>query len=167
MILTTHAIVGAAVGRLVLNPYESFALGFISHFLIDAIPHWAYPLASLIRDEKDPLKKDMILDRRFIRDLILVIIDFCSGVSLDIFVFQGAISFINFSLPLLAGALGGVLPDALQFAYFKIRREPLITLQKLHIRVNGKEDIFALPYGLLSQIILIIAVVIISKLILQ
>jgi len=166
MILTTHAIVGAAIGRLVLNPYEAFALGFISHFLIDAIPHCAYPLASLINNGKDPLKKDMVLDLRFAKDLVFITVDFCIGISLAIFIFQNAAGFTNFSLPLLAGALGGVLPDALQFAYFKIRREPLTTLQKFHHNVNGEKDILGLPYGILSQILVTIVAIIISKFIL-
>jgi len=167
MILTTHAIVGAAAGRLVFNPLLSFIMGFISHFLIDAVPHWSYPLASLSRDKKNLLKNDMIINRHFIKDLIFIAVDFCSGIILAIFIFQGRIGFINISLPLLFGALGGILPDILQFAYFKIRREPLIALQKLHIRfhLNHVEDIPALPYGILSQIIVIIAAIIISKLI--
>ncbi len=166
MILTTHAIVGAAIGRLVLNPYEAFALGFISHFLIDAIPHCAYPLASLINNEKNPLKKDMVLDLRFAKDLVFIAIDFCVGIALAIFIFQGVTDFTNFSLPLLAGVFGGVLPDALQFAYFKIRHEPLTTLQKFHYNVNGEKDILGLPYGILSQILVIIAAIMISKFIL-
>lgn len=167
MILTTHAIVGAAAGRLVSNPLLAFALGFVSHFLIDAIPHWGYPLASLIRDEKNLLQKDMAMNRWFLRDLAIMAVDFCSGVILAIFIFQGKAGFINFSLPLLAGVMGGVLPDALQFAYFKIRRRPLVDLQKLHIRfhLNHTKNIPALPYGILSQVAVIIAAVIVSKLI--
>jgi len=165
MILTTHAIVGAAAGRLVSNPLLSFALGFISHFLIDAIPHWSYSLASIVGDKKNPLNRDMMINRHFIKDLAIIAVDFCSGIILTIFIFQGRNGFIDISLPLLFGAIGGVFPDALQFVYFKIRREPLITLQKLHFWFHSKrvEDISALPYGVLSQIIVIIAVVIISK----
>ncbi len=159
MILTIHAIVGASIGRLVLNPYEAFTLGFMSHFLIDAIPHCGYRLASITQDVNNPLNKDMVLDKRFLKDLIFITIDFFVGISLAIFIFQ------DFSLPILAGILGGVLPDALQFVYFKIRRQPLITLQKIHIwfHLNHKSDIPALPYGMPSQIFLTISAIFISK----
>lgn len=167
MILTTHAIVGAAAGRLVSNPLLAFTLGCISHFLIDAIPHWSYRLASIILDEKNPLKKDMIINRHSIKDLAIIAVDFCIGIILAIFIFQGKAGFTNFSLPLLAGIIGGVLPDALQFAYFKIKRRPLVDLQKLHIRfhLNHTKNIPALPYGILSQVAVVIAAIIISKLI--
>jgi len=33
----------------------------------------------------------------------------------------------------MAGAAGAVLPDALQFAYFKWRHQPLIALQRFHL----------------------------------
>jgi len=165
MILLTHAIVGAAAGRLVSNPLLSFALGFVSHFIIDAIPHWGYPLASVVSDEKSLIKKDMALNRKFIKDLILIGFDFSLGIILAIFIFQGRAGFINTSIPLIMGALGGVLPDALQFAYLKIRREPLITLEKIHLAVHTKEDYTTLSYGILSQIFVIIAAIIISKLI--
>jgi len=167
MILITHAIVGAAAGRLVSNPLLSFVLGLVSHFLIDAIPHWSYGLASVILDEKNPLKKDMVIDRHSIKDFVFIGIDFCSGIILAVFIFQGKINFTDVPLPLLCGALGGVFPDALQFVYFKIRRQPLIAIQKLHIwfHFNHVKDNVSLPYGILSQTIVIIAAVIISKLI--
>jgi hypothetical protein len=41
MILSTHAIVGAAIASfLPSHPTIAFVLGFGSHFVLDAIPHW-------------------------------------------------------------------------------------------------------------------------------
>lgn len=39
MFLTVHAPVGAAIGALAGEPVAAFALGFLSHFVLDAIPH--------------------------------------------------------------------------------------------------------------------------------
>ncbi len=164
MILTTHAIVGAAAGRLFSDPYMAFAAGFASHFIMDTIPHWAYALKSRIRNEEEPLKEDIALNRKFIDDLARIGLDFIIGVSAAIFIFQSEDGFIGAPINLLAGMAGGLLPDFMQFLYFKIRREPLIFFQKLHIYVHqGGGDILALPYGISSQIIIIIAAVIISK----
>jgi hypothetical protein len=45
MILSTHAIVGGAIASLFpSHPLLVVAAGFVSHFAIDAIPHWDYPL---------------------------------------------------------------------------------------------------------------------------
>lgn len=48
MILCTHAIIGGAIASLLpLNPAAAAIAGFASHFAIDAIPHWDYPLRSI------------------------------------------------------------------------------------------------------------------------
>jgi len=45
MILTTHAIVGAALASfLSSHPAAAFVAGFASHFVLDAIPHVDYPI---------------------------------------------------------------------------------------------------------------------------
>ncbi|MCX6813598.1 MAG: hypothetical protein NTV77_03965 [Candidatus Azambacteria bacterium] len=164
MILTTHAIVGAAAGRVFSNPYVAFAAGFASHFIIDAIPHWEYDLKSRVENKENPLKEDITLNKKFIGDLARIGLDFAFGVFASIFIFRNGSGFIGAPASLLAGVAGGVFPDFLQFLYFKIRREPFILAQKLHIYVHkGGKKIPALPYGVVSQIILIIAAVIISK----
>lgn len=39
MTLVIHATVGAIVGRYLPNPFLAFIAGFVSHFLVDIIPH--------------------------------------------------------------------------------------------------------------------------------
>ncbi len=165
MILATHAIVGAAVGRLTGNPLLALVAGFISHFLADAIPHWQYRLGSMVHRD-GPMEDDMIINRKFIWDLAKTGFDFAAGIILSVLLFQGTNNLSNISIPLIAGAVGGVLPDALQFAYFKIRREPLTSLQKLHNRAHAEKDLSAFPYGLISQALVIVVAVIASKFIL-
>lgn len=40
MLVTTHVLAGAAVGALVRRPVAAFGLGVMSHFVMDAVPHW-------------------------------------------------------------------------------------------------------------------------------
>lgn len=40
MLVTTHAAVGYAVGRRSRSPSWAFALGLVSHFAMDTLPHW-------------------------------------------------------------------------------------------------------------------------------
>ena len=57
MTLATHAVVGAAAASLIpTHPFLGFIAGFVSHFAIDAIPHWEYSLASA-KIDKDNLMK--------------------------------------------------------------------------------------------------------------
>src|ERR1700733_15135047 len=40
MLVTNHVLSGAAIGAAVRRPVPAFALGFASHFALDAAPHW-------------------------------------------------------------------------------------------------------------------------------
>lgn len=37
---TAHALIGATIGYKIGNPYLSFPIAFVSHFLVDKVPHW-------------------------------------------------------------------------------------------------------------------------------
>jgi hypothetical protein len=136
MTLTTHALVGAAAASLFPeHPYAAFAAGFVSHFAIDALPHWDYRPASLKKDRANPLNTDMVLDKRFFLDLLVIGGDAVLGLVLSITIFY----FWLFHAPLLIvciGAGAGLFPDALQFFYFKTRSKMLEPLQKFHIWVQ-------------------------------
>ena len=162
MILLTHAIAGAALGRLTpKNLFISFSLGFVSHFILDAIPHKTYSLKSYQRNSKDPMKNDMAFNKNFIRDLFFMALDLGLGFIISVYFFQGAKGFFNPSWPLIFGALGGVTPDALQFLYFKFRKEPLLSLQKFHNFIDSETS--SVFIGYLTQLIVIIILVSLSK----
>ena len=38
--MTTHVLVGAVVGARTRNPATAYGLGVLSHFVLDAVPHW-------------------------------------------------------------------------------------------------------------------------------
>lgn len=132
MILTPHAVFGAALASaLHLSPGYALAAGFVSHLLLDMIPHWDYELKSNQRDPMNPLNNDIsISNPSFRRDLIHIGLDalFGLGLSLLFLTFGTGVSF----WVVLAGACGGLLPDALQFVYMKFRHEPFTSLQHLH-----------------------------------
>src|SRR5213595_3717992 len=86
LILSTHAVVGAAVATLMPDhPGLAFLCGVASHFAIDAIPHWDYPLRS-ISVSKD-VGKPLRLSRELARDCVLIALDACLGLSLAAFLF--------------------------------------------------------------------------------
>ena len=163
MILTTHAIAGAAIGRLTSNPLLAFAFGVISHFVLDAIPHWSYKLRSKISG-RNIMDEDMVLDKRFSRDIAFIGLDFFFGMFFSIFVFQGWAGFRELSLPVLFGSLGGVMPDAFQFLFWKIKREPFISTQRFHNWAHAKSDLNQKTgLGVATQIILVAFIVFLSK----
>ncbi len=165
MILVTHGIIGAAVGRLFTShPLVAFTLGFASHFLSDAIPHWHYPLFSQKRDRENPMNNDLVLGKGFLIDLINIGIDCLLGLVLPILIFQGWDGFANPSPAILAGAIGGILPDPLQFLYMKWKKGPLVLLQRFHLWIHSKKDIDHQHFaGIAGQLLIIIAVILLSQ----
>jgi hypothetical protein len=40
MMVTSHVLVGASIGALTRSPVAAYGLGVVSHFVMDAVPHW-------------------------------------------------------------------------------------------------------------------------------
>lgn len=138
MTLTTHTVVGAAAAGLFPQaPVAAFAAGFVSHFVLDAIPHWAEGdlLRSTVRDPLTRRAIDMPFNRAFARDLLIIGTDALLGLVSALSVFY--VLFFHFPLiALLAGAAGGVFPDFLQYVYFKTRFRFMTPLQDFHSSIQ-------------------------------
>jgi hypothetical protein len=153
MILSTHAIVGGAVASLFpTHPVLVTALGFASHFAIDAIPHWDYPLQS-ISVKPGANNWALKMDGRLFRDLGLIGFDACSGLALTLLLFASPSTVGVIAL----GASAGMLPDALQVVHSLYRHEPLETLQLFHRWIHTKRHL-AWKMGVSSQAIFAAAV---------
>lgn len=165
MVLTTHAITGAAIASIIpTHPVLGFVLGFVSHFVLDSIPHWDYKLLSSSKDEKNPMNNDMVINKNFITDLFRIGLDFSFGLIL-VYLFFGMSESRDFLIALCAGAIGGVLPDALQFVYFKFRHEPIYSLQKFHIWIHSNVSLkHRVLLGVTTQMLFIVIVVLLQKL---
>jgi len=156
MTLATHAVVGAAIASAMPNyPVLGFVLAFASHFVLDAIPHWDYPLSSMKKDSSDRMNDDMILNKNFIADLSKIGLDVLCGILLVLLFFTVCGPHL-FWVPII-GVFGAVLPDALQFAYWKWRREPLKSLQRFHLWIHARRNLNDKPLlGISSQVAIII-----------
>jgi hypothetical protein len=138
MTLTAHAITGAGLACLMPErPLLGFAVGFISHFVLDAIPHWDYHLNSMKEDRKNPMNNDLSMNMNFAKDFIKIGLDGVVGLLLSYFILC---FWMNYSLLIvLCGAIGAMAPDALQFVYMKWRHQPFTSLQKFHLWIHAEE----------------------------
>ena len=144
MVLTPHALAGTAAAMVFRHhPVLAFCAGFISHFLIDAIPHWHYPLQSLEKNLESPLDSRIVFDRRLIHDCILIGIDF--GIGVGISLIATYVLFPQYLLVAFLGAIGGIIPDFLQFLYYIFRDSPLLYLQRLHVWIHAKKRLDSTP----------------------
>ena len=157
MILSTHAVVGAAIASfLPSHPAAACTLAFASHYALDAIPHWDYPIASASIDPK--IGAPLRLDRAFLRDVITIGADGLLGA---------LAAFLLFASPqnqwvVLLGAFGAMLPDALQFLHARFPHEPLKTLQRLHRWAHSEREINTRVVAIASQVALAVAVTALS-----
>jgi hypothetical protein len=133
MILSVHAMFGAAAASLVpSHPVAGFALGFASHFVLDAIPHKDYDLISV---ESAPGKIQIVeavyKKFRLIRDMTLVSLDAVLGLCLAfLFFFNPAHPAIFF-----IGAVSSLLPDFITFLYVILKHKPLALFFHFHASI--------------------------------
>jgi hypothetical protein len=136
MILSTHALVGAALANMFpSHPGVAFAVGFASHFALDAIPHADYPIRSASLDPK--IGAPLRFDRALVQDVLTIGADGMLGLALAFLLFASAEN----QWAILLGAIGAMLPDAFQFLYLRFPREPLRALQRFHRWVHTNVDI--------------------------
>ncbi len=167
MTLTTHALVGAAAASLFSQkPVLAFAAGFVSHFCIDAIPHWDYRPESMIKDKNNKLATDMILGKSFFKDLIFIGSDALLGLALSVLIFSLWLFHVPIAIITL-GVIAAILPDPLQFIYYKTHSKLLEPLQKFHAVWLQQKSPINVPawIGLGLQALLVATVVGILKII--
>ena len=153
MILCTHAIVGGAIASLFpSHPVAVVAAGFASHFAIDAIPHWDYPLRSI--SIGPGARNQWRIDRARLRDVSLIGFDALAGLALAVYLFATSATVAA----VLLGALAAMLPDPLQFVQSLYPRGPLNWLQGFHLWIHTKRQL-DWPIGVSSQIAFAIAVI--------
>ena len=153
MILSTHAIVGGALASLFpSHPGLVAVAGFASHYAIDAIPHWDYPLQS-ISVGRGADNRRLRMSRGLFLDLMLIGCDACVGLGVAIWIFATS----DTLGVIILGACMAMLPDSLQFVQSLYPHEPLKSLQRFHHWTHAKRGL-SWPIGASSQAIFAVAV---------
>ena len=147
MFLATHSVAGAIIGRASPNPLVAFIGGFISHFLLDMIPHGD---ANIYKNYR---KKQHVR-----RALAYVTID----AIVTVYIILGIREAHQFDdgANVTAGIAGGLLPDLLIGYYNILKPKWLNWFHDLHFFfhnyiVNRRRDL-AFPVGLTMQIIILL-----------
>lgn len=147
MTLTTHATLGAVIGRATGNPLLAFVFGFISHFLIDMIPHGDTGTSDNFR----------IYKRRRKRAVAYVMVD--AVVALFFVLVLSNTKDIDSMRTFSWGIAGGVLPDFLVGLYELTKSPFLRWTYRLHfffhdffVKRRGDVPLF---YSLMAQVVLI------------
>ena len=164
MVLSTHVVAGAALAQLFpQNPALGFGVAFVSHFVLDMIPHWDYRLVSLEAGATgQKIDKEFKINPAFVADLMKIGADLLLGLILAFLVFYPD-SKLDL-LILFLGVSGALLPDFLQFVFYKFRPFWLKPLQRFHIWIHARRDFNNRPVlGIVMQVVLAAIFILVLK----
>src|SRR6266404_3007206 len=155
MILSTHAIVGAAIASfLPSHPTIAFVLGFGSHFVLDAIPHWDYPISSASVNPK--IGASVTFDRALLRDVVVIGSDGLLGILGALLLFASSDGLWS----ILLGAFGAMLPDPLHTIHARFPHEPLRSLQRFHRWIHTDKRIKSVSLWAVGSQIALVAIIV-------
>ncbi|NMC51520.1 hypothetical protein GYA54_02185 [Candidatus Kuenenbacteria bacterium] len=123
-----HGAAGIMIGSRVGSPLLAFILGFFSHFILDAIPHDSKEARDWENNGTDKFVKKVALE---------AILDLWSLIILVLIMQEG--SGIYLSYPMIAGLLGGILPDYIWglTELFKIKNRALEKFKFWHEKIHA------------------------------
>lgn len=130
MLATIHLLVGAAIGRFIDAWPLAFVIAFLTHFLLDALPH----------TDPGTLKSPAERGSMNMTDLVLAWLDLV--VALGVLVWLSQRSMV--SPGVLAGVFGGIAPDlpsGIYNAWPKLKTISVVSWYYLfHRRIQGTVD---------------------------
>jgi hypothetical protein len=145
MLDASHALIGASLAKLIPNPYLGLPLSLISHFLTDLIPHWD------LHTRSEPRPKTQLI--------MFSLCDAGLGYLLGYLLFPQVSFYYLMSMMFVAQ-----LPDWLEapFHVFHWHFPPFSSIKKLQSRLHCK---LGLPWGLITQVLTILAFVFLAQLV--
>lgn len=152
MVLTTHAVIGAALTQHVGDYAAVFILSFASHYVADMIPHWHYPTNKLKKAvETKPGTKSISFNAHFFPEMVRVAFDLGLGVAISLMFFEVSPSII------ILGAFAATIPDLMVGAGHIWPNAFLTWHDRLHRWIHSSTNLDDRPLlGIGSQVVLII-----------
>lgn len=143
------------------SPPLALAIGVVSHFALDAIPHWDYDLKSL-KGEKWRTARENWADFVKLAADVFIGVAVAAGFLWAVAATRGltGTGVMGLMWPAAAGAFGGVLPDLLQVVWYKWQPRWLAPVQKFHNLTHYSDILQKRPLvGALCQVVIVGVVV--------
>ncbi len=167
MILAVHALAGGVAGTLTSSWPIAIVFSLASHFILDAVPHWHYP----VHAEKEKMGgglRELLLHVRkpkdlarypIFRDMLSAGLDFFLGLALLSYLAQ---SFHPGDFWLIVGSgLVGILPDFLTLLYLLFpKNRYLAWFRKIHKKIHSRQRLDDRHLlGISSQAIIVLLII--------
>ena len=147
MLETPHALVGAALAVKIGNPLLSIPLAFLSHFVLEKVPHWNPHLNKETEKYGKPTRETTMI----------VIAD--SSLAL---ILGSSIAFSQPNTTMIIGTLlssfAAVLPDLMEAPYFFLKARKSEFIRKWIKFQKGMQVDTSPFWGILTQLLTIAAV---------
>lgn len=139
MILAPHIFVGAAIASRVSNPILGIVFAFLSHYLIDAIPHTDYTIEHAAQRQ---------INFPALKEFLLAFFDIMGGLTLVYLLTSGG---ARDQLYLLVSGFAAALPDSLHVSRYILPARYVNLLNSGH-RLHSKYKNPPMILGVLTQI---------------
>jgi len=155
MFFTSHLLAGGAIGAVTGEPVSAFLLGIVSHHLLDRTPHTDIGTYYWGRWAKLGVDRSNFMIARPL-DWAVGLTDLAIGTAIALMIWPQT----GYSMPVLFGALGAVLPDLIDNGPFIQRLFRKTKFGKAYHEFHWRFHSTASPkiwyIGLLTQVAIIV-----------
>jgi hypothetical protein len=154
MLLTPHVAAGLAIGAAVPDPRVAVPLAFVSHFVLDAVPHWDDIGLGLTEKNFKRISRSAFKTITF---------DFLIALSLTLFFIYFSLPDIGVAATLAACFVAAILPDIyyLPLAFFGKRWGWVVWVVRMQSRLQTSAKA-PKAFGLLIQGVLVVVCLLIE-----
>jgi hypothetical protein len=148
MLETPHVAIGAAIATKIPNPLIAIPLAFVSHFVLERVPHWNPHIVTETKKFGAPTKKS----------LTIIALDVTLALIVGSFIAWRALPDTGHAVTILGASFASVLPDLIESPYFflKMRNKFL----KNWIKFQKSLQVDTTPFwGIITQVLTIGAVI--------
>lgn len=146
MLETPHVAVGAVIATKIPNPLIAIPIAFLSHFILDKVPHWN---PHIITETKK-------FGRPTLKSTNIIIVDCTLALVLGSAIAYQALPNINMAISIMLCSFASILPDLIEFPYFYFKRRDKFYTVWSSFQKSIQND--TTPFwGLLTQLITIFA----------
>lgn len=155
MLLTPHTVAGIAIGAAVADPILGIPAAFLSHFVLDFVPHWDDIGLGRLEEHRQ------LISRRSFR---IILLDALLSLSLVLVFLYWALPDYGVGVRILAGALAANLPDLfyIPLALFGKRWGFVMWVVEIQSRVQARSRAPIL-FGILTQLFAIVVGLLLAR----
>lgn len=147
MLETPHVAIGAAIATKIPNPFLAIPLAFLSHFVMEKVPHWNPHLVTETKKYGMPTKKSVVI----------IAFDVALALVLGTYIASQALPDKAHAATIMFASFASVLPDLIEAPYFFLKMRNKFLKSWLTFQKSLQVD--TTPFwGLLTQVITIAAV---------